>query len=101
MASRLWIRLAARVLAILSAPTVNGSSTSSLIGRFARASTITGFAPKLISQASESIGVIAGTTEQIADPSAPPGDATSGPTIERISSANSSAVRGAAVVNRQ
>ena len=84
-----------------SAPTVNGSSTSSLIGSFARASIITGLVPKLISHASASIGVIAGTTEQIAEPSAPPGFATSRPTIERMSSASSSAVRGAAVVRRQ
>src|SRR6202011_1418577 len=54
-----------------------------------------------ISQASASIGVIAGTTGQIADPGIPSGDAIASPVIERIRIASSSAVRGAAVVRRQ
>src|SRR5512132_2542593 len=84
-----------------SAPTVNGSSTSSLIGSVAWLSMITGLRPKHISQASASIGVMAGTTEQIADPSAPSGEAISTPMMERINNASSSAVLGAAVVSLQ
>ena len=95
------MRLAASVLAIRSAPTVKGSSTSSFTGSLARASIITGFRPKHISHASASIGVIAGTTEQIADPVIPSEDAIASPVIERIRIASSSAVRGAAVVRRQ
>src|SRR2546426_9390740 len=95
------MRLAARVFATRSAPTVNGASTSSVLGNVAGASIIIGLRQKDISQASASIGVIAGTTEQIAEPSAPPGVATSGPVMERIRSANSSAVLGAAVVSLQ
>ena len=68
MQSQRCSRLAASVLMMRSAPTVSGSSTSSVMGSLDLASTITAGVPTRRAQASANGPVTAGTTDPIAVP---------------------------------